>query len=616
MPDKSRKAGGKASRIAALASSLLLGSVPAAPLFPDAPAPALHQTASLIQPRSYQMPVWCDHSTPLVVLEFGRQLGKSFTLADWAVDQLLLDLAQPGINTSLVTVLSNSKANGQEFALKAAEVARRVMEARGEVETDFPDSAVLRAIKFDEMRFELRIRIGDKVGRILVLAANVRTARGFSGHLILDEFAFHQDAAGIWEAAEPIVSSRVGYLCRIASTHNGKRTLFYQMAKGGDFPVWSVARSDAWAMGQGDRAAWDSFTARWKAFDETAFNQWFHDALPIGQGCSPELRAWLCDRAATARAPVRPVDVVLIKSLKRKGQLITPDEAEREATDRRAYRQNYENEPGDEGGALIGMPAILQAERAMDWTIDEGENRWSPATLERLRALPPDAEVYAGMDVGRTVDLTTIPLLLKLGQTRRQIGMFIGRELNHAHLRRQCEAMIEALGGRLRGFAIDFTGVGTGVCDELHDKYGDLIIPVHFGSTVPLTEEILAEGRKQATMKITEKMGNGLMYLFRDGHIEIIQNQSLRDDLNRPGRVVNKNGTVSIAAERNKADHSDRFWGLALAEHAVSTGGTGAWTPEQLSGTAIGHCGVQTLTTFSPVQNAARGFSGDLYFAP
>ncbi len=69
--------------------------------------------------------------------------------------------------------------------------------------------------------------------RIKDLAANPRTARGFSGDLILDEFAFHHDDAAIWEAAEPILSSNKDFLCRIASTGNGRYNMFYRMATGG-----------------------------------------------------------------------------------------------------------------------------------------------------------------------------------------------------------------------------------------------------------------------------------------------------------------------------------------------------------------------------------------------
>src|SRR6202041_1537608 len=85
---------------------------------------------------------------------------------------------------------------------------------------------------FDDMRMELRIHFKQKTSRIKVLAANPRTARGFSGDLILDEFAFHENSQAIWEAAEPILASNPEFLCRIASTGNGRHNLFYRMASG------------------------------------------------------------------------------------------------------------------------------------------------------------------------------------------------------------------------------------------------------------------------------------------------------------------------------------------------------------------------------------------------
>jgi phage FluMu gp28-like protein len=90
-----------------------------------------------------------------------------------------------------------------------------------------------KGLDFHDMRYEVRIRVYGTVGRIKVLAANPRTARGFSDDLILDEFAFHEDSAAIWEAAEPILASNRDFLCRIASTGNGRHNAFYRMVKGG-----------------------------------------------------------------------------------------------------------------------------------------------------------------------------------------------------------------------------------------------------------------------------------------------------------------------------------------------------------------------------------------------
>lgn len=238
--------------------------------------------------RSYQLPVFQDRTTPVQVLHWSRQIGKSFTLAAWAVDRLL---TRPG---RLVVVLSNSKDNGREFALKCAEAARALGQACEELDLA-PGSEV-----YEEMNYEVRVTVKGRVGRIKVLAANPRTARGFSGDLILDEFAFHQDSAAIWEAAEPILASNPDFLCRIASTGNGTGNLFYRMVTGGRFAVSRVTRTDAWKAGVKIRSAVSGkeitpAEAREEALDKLAYDQNYECSFAAAQG--PLLPMHLIDAA-------------------------------------------------------------------------------------------------------------------------------------------------------------------------------------------------------------------------------------------------------------------------------------------------------------------------------
>ena len=244
----------------------------------------------VIKFREYQKPVFEDNETGVLVLHWSRQIGKSFTLAAWAVDRLL---TRPG---RLVTVLSNSKDNGAEFALKCREVLNRLGVAKKAVGFAATDDTV----EYSDMRFEVTVKVKGKTGRIKVLAANPRTARGFSGDLILDEFAFHEDSNAIWEAAEPILSSNPDFLCRVASTGNGTSNMFYRMATEGFFKVSRVRRSDAWKMGV-------------KIYD------------------------------AKTRKP------------------ITPDEARAQALDKAAYDQNYECAFASESGSLLTHEMINAA---------------------------------------------------------------------------------------------------------------------------------------------------------------------------------------------------------------------------------------------------------------
>ncbi|MDO5320327.1 MAG: hypothetical protein Q4G65_16995, partial [bacterium] len=129
----------------------------------------------IIRFREYQRPVFEDNETGILVLHWSRQIGKSFTLAAWAVDRLL---TRPG---RLVTVLSNSKDNGQEFALKCAEVCRKIDEAKKKVIEKYGLKDLSTSLSYEDMRFEITVKVKGQIGRIKVLAANPRTARGFSG---------------------------------------------------------------------------------------------------------------------------------------------------------------------------------------------------------------------------------------------------------------------------------------------------------------------------------------------------------------------------------------------------------------------------------------------------
>lgn len=525
-PGKSprRKVRNLAAEILAAASMVTGMGAAAAPVplaVPEPPAP-------LVSFRAYQLPVFLDHTSKVLMLEWSRQIGKSHTLANWCVDRCLKQLLKH--RTWLVVVLSNSKDNGGEFALKCAEAARRMGEAVESVETEIPEAEALDGLEYDEMRFQVTLRIGNRTARILVLAANPRTARGFSGDLVLDEFAFHENAAAIWEAAEPIISANPEFLCRIASTHNGKASLFNQMVGSGSYPVNSVRRSDAWALGE--------------------------------------------------------IKIVSLKT----GQAITPEQAEAEAFDRRAYRQNYENEPGDEAGALISRELISIAQRAPFFTVDDQE--WNSQTLARLFRLEAD-EFGIGQDVGRFHDLSVVDVLARTGNLRRQVGQLVMRGLPLSHQRRQMMALLDVIGHRTRRVCIDMTGLGTGLVDELADLYGDLIVGCNFSSTVPVTQAVVATGRKALTMGLPERLALDLLAQFEDRNIEILQAREMMDDLRKPGRVVSANGQrVSIVAARGGDGHADRFWALALAEHAFQSDSWGSFDAATVSGVAMGGGGM------------------------
>jgi phage FluMu gp28-like protein len=465
--------------------------------------------------RGYQQPVIRDHTTKTAILHWSRQIGKSTTLAGWAVDRLLKQLKTH--DSWLVTVLSNSRANGGEFVLKIHEVCRKLGQAfveEGNREELDGSKGMSEDAKLDMMRFEVRLEIGGKLGRIIVLAANPRTARGFSGDLILDEFAFHQDSRAIWEAAEPIISANPEFLCRIASTGNGRRNMFYQLIAEGRIPYYRVRRSDAWKRG--------------------------------------ELKIY---------------SVIT-------GKELTPDQARNEASDKRAYDQNYECEFNDEALALLTQELISQAERE-GVAIDDQE--WSNISLKRIRACK--GLLYGGQDVGRNRDLSVITVLEKIGSTLRVVGMLRLQGMRGPAQLAQLNLVLEL--PNFRRVEIDMTGLGVFLVDWAQEKHGMVrVAGVNFATTEPITKRIRADGRKRETARVTEIMATELLGVFEDKRIEIPADHELRDDLRKPEKLVSPNGRVSIAAERDEAGHADHFWSLALAVRASTRQGAAPFKPK------------------------------------
>ena len=461
--------------------------------------------APLVTFRSYQQAAFWDHATKTIIEHWSRQVGKSYTYAAWAVDRLL---RKPG---RLVTVLSNSRENGAEFVEKAREVCRKLGQAV-EIESNRAEldgeAGISEDLKFQNMRYEVRVTVDGLVGRIKVLAANPRTARGFSGDLILDEFAFHEDSAAIWEAAEPIISSHPDFLCRILSTGNGKRNTFYQLISEGRIRYRKIRRSDAWATG--------------------------------------ELKIY------------SQID----------GREITPAEARTQSNDRRAYDQNYECSFENECAPLLTEASIALAERVELSPCVERQH-WTPGLLARMASLRE--RLVAGLDVGRSRDLSVLTVVACPEGTplRRVVGML---EMDNVRLPEQQRELdlVCALPG-FDGVEIDMTGLGLGLFEYAEARHGgQRVRGVHFGATEAVGSALKTEGRKAPTARVTEIMATGLVKIFEAGQVEIPADARLRDDLRRPEKVTSPGGRVSIAASRDGDGHADRFWSLALAVRAAA----------------------------------------------
>ncbi len=79
------------------------------------------------------------------------------------------------------------------------------------------------------------------------LPANPDTARGYSGNVTLDEFAFHTDADKIYTALFPTITR--GHALEVISTPNGTQGKFYDLAKAAGL-VEAVPGAGDWGLGK------------------------------------------------------------------------------------------------------------------------------------------------------------------------------------------------------------------------------------------------------------------------------------------------------------------------------------------------------------------------------
>jgi len=162
---------------------------------------------------------------------WSRQVGKSFTKS---LRRLLRGLTRRRTQV----FLSAGERQSRELMLKARQHCR----ALG-IAADFNGDRCLAGTRFRQLTIELAGGV-----RIIGLPANPQTARGFTGDVLLDEFAMHREDREIWAAVFPSVLRGGGEL-DVASTPKGLDNLFAELRGNERFGHSVVTLADAVAAG-------------------------------------------------------------------------------------------------------------------------------------------------------------------------------------------------------------------------------------------------------------------------------------------------------------------------------------------------------------------------------
>ncbi len=165
--------------------------------------------------------------------------------------------------------------------------------------------------------------------------------------------------------------------------------------------------------------------------------------------------------------------------------------------------------------------------------------------------LNPSSIFFCGFDIGRKKDLSVITFLERNGNNLilAHIKIF---ENTPFHI--QKEYIINHLQKlNIIKIAVDETGIGMQLCEELKLKFGsNKILPIYF------------------TNRLKEEMAYNMLTYFEDGSIIIPDDKDLIEDLHLVQKSVKNNNTINFdVANNNIKGHADRFWSLALALFAA-----------------------------------------------
>ncbi|MEW5970233.1 MAG: terminase family protein [Pseudomonadota bacterium] len=407
---------------------------------------------------------WINDKSQIKIVEKSRRVGLTFCQAYEDVRDCVEK------NVSSVWFSSADISAGKEYieyCLKFAELFQIAAEDLGE---QIVDSISVLMVRFANNT------------KICALSSSPKAFRSKGGKVVLDEFAFHQNADELWKAARPCITW--GFPLRILSTHNGKSCLYYHFLEETKKSKlnWSLHTIDI----------------------HRAVNEGLVDKIYGRPTTEIERQAWL--------------------------------ENERKSCgDESTWLQEYCCIPVDETTAFLTYDLIRSC---------EADNI----------LMPPEnitGHVYAGIDIGREKDLTVIWLLEKLGNhkyTRHVV------ELAKMPYREQEEIITNIFKNcKLQRACIDATGIGDNLAESLQHRFGRYRVE-----------------KVKFTQQSKEAMATDLKMQFDDRLLLIPPDENIRKDLHSIKKVITSAGNIRFDVNRSDTDgHADRFWALALANHAV-----------------------------------------------
>jgi phage FluMu gp28-like protein len=438
---------------------------------------------------------------------WSRQTGKSFTKS---LRRILRGLQRRRNQIFL--------SAGERQSVELMQKARQHCQAL-QIAADFHDHRTFRGLSVKQLEIHLPGGV-----RIVGLPANPLTARGFTGDVLLDEFAMHAADRDIWASIFPTVLRGDGEL-DIASTPKGHSNMFYDLRDNPRFVTSTVTLLDAIAQGlPADAAEMRAAMGDDELYRQEFLCEFLDEATAfltyeqIAACCDPTLTlaGSTADLAATPGELFAGVDIGRVRDLTVFWVFQSRDSMERSVS------------PGTQR-PLISCAA--QNCDSMERSVSLGTQR----PLISCAAQNCDS-------TERSTVLTTV-------------AMF---ELPNTPFAEQFDRLCELLSlPNLRRCCIDAGGLGMMLAEQAVDRFGPhRVAPVTF------------------TTAIKSQLAGALRVEVEARRLRIPVDERIRNDWHSVERTMTETGHFRLAAPRKEGSHADRFWAAALALHAAS-GATG-----------------------------------------
>ena len=425
-----------------------------------------------------------DHRFKLV-LGASQCAGKSFTTS---LD-MALDRTKPGSQSANLGIILSASERQSLEVMEKVKMHTRAWNVK------FEDGY------FGETEIAEHRTIFPNGKRLIALPANPDTARGYSGDLLLDEFALHRDSKGIWAAGMTRVSR--GFKCRVASTVKGLNNQFGELIK-----MLGLADGVAPETQPVVKNGWHGY--------------WVDAETAVRQGA--------------------PVDLVAMR------EAIGDDDI---------WQQDFCNVPTEDGSQYIPLSLVLECESgeaALDWDGNARPGLCAGYDVARKR---DGSVIILGYPVGPLAVICGVIVLSQMRfEKQRQICADVAEVVEASGGRFAMDAT--AIGMQLG------EELSTGFTDGAGKRRKFTCVePVNFATSVE--GDLKDDEGKPIKVGVKERLAGILKRRCENRTIWLPESQQLRREFQAVKRYVGPTGAVRLDAERTaKGGHADWFWASAL----------------------------------------------------